>query len=347
MHVSRLEKELDRLNGLLEREKTERRAERQGRIRAEQQTTKIKIQQAASCPNQACLDQVSFPFRPIGRAQSCFSQRNGTPRQPNLSQSARCRIQLDSSIPPSCLAGLEDFSHCWVLYVFHENNDLAKVWSGDRSGLKAKIAVPRLNGEKRGVFSTRSPHRPSPIGLSSACIVSVDPETGQVVLGGADIVDGSPILDLKPYIPFCDSIVNAKAPKWVSEGCDENEPLAIASVGFASAEARKMVEDCWCHYPGHHLYHDSQSLLALVQEVLSRDLRPVHRRVPSPIWSTDLPLSYYEDGGGQVGAYHVVLEGIDISYDIEALQKENRVLVRGAIPNVVPSQQRGLGLLGL
>ena len=199
MHVKRLEKEVEKLAGLLEREKAERKAERQGRIRAEQNATKLKLEQASSSPTTKSIDpssSVSFPFRPIGYASSCFSQRNGTPRQPHLSPSARCSIHLSPDIPPSSLSGLEDFSHIWILYVFHENNDLAKLWAGDRSGIKAKIAVPRLNGEKRGVLSTRSPHRPNPIGLSSATIISVDAEKGIIVLGGADVVDGSPIIDL-------------------------------------------------------------------------------------------------------------------------------------------------------
>ena len=149
-------------------------------------------------------------------------------------------------------------------------------------------------------------------------------------------------------MPFVDSLVKAQAPKWVAEGCDENEPLAIASVGFASSEARRMVEECWSRHPGHRLYPDAESYLNLVTEVLSRDLRPVHRRLPTPQWSTELPVTYYEDGRSKIGDYHVVLEGLDISYDIETHQggvEETVVVIRGACLNMVPSQQRGLGLL--
>lgn len=101
-------------------------------------------------------------FSPVG------GRRNGTPRQPLLVPLARCRLRLVSDVPAATLAGLEQYSHVWVLYIFHENTDLVKVWQGDRSGLKAKVAVPRLNGERMGVLATRSPHRPVPIGLSVA-----------------------------------------------------------------------------------------------------------------------------------------------------------------------------------
>lgn len=81
---------------------------------------------------------------------------------------ARSRLRLVSDVPPLALEGLELYSHVWVLYIFHENTDLTKLWQGDRSGIKAKVSVPRLNGDKMGVLATRSPHRPVPIGLSVA-----------------------------------------------------------------------------------------------------------------------------------------------------------------------------------
>jgi tRNA (Thr-GGU) A37 N-methylase len=71
-----------------------------------------------------------------------------------------------------------------------------------------------LDGDKLGVFATRSPHRPCPIGLSVAQVVSVHGRT--LVLGGADIVDGSPVLDVKPFVPFCDNVPAASAPAWVA-----------------------------------------------------------------------------------------------------------------------------------
>jgi tRNA (Thr-GGU) A37 N-methylase len=74
--------------------------------------------------------------------------------------------------------------------------------------------VPRLDGGRLGVFATRSPHRPCPLGLSVAQVVAVEGRT--LVLGGADVVDGSPVLDVKPFVPFCDNVPAAAAPAWVA-----------------------------------------------------------------------------------------------------------------------------------
>lgn len=89
-------------------------------------------------------------------------------------------------------------------------------------GFKGKIKPPRLNGLKWGALATRTPHRPNPIGLSLCKIVKV--EDGCILLGGADIVDGSPVLDIKPYVPFCEALPSGIAPSWVSV-CD---PTAVS-----------------------------------------------------------------------------------------------------------------------
>lgn len=136
-------------------------------------------------------------MRPIGTIQSCFStryttdtillcyykrllafhetssvcfDRNGTPRQPLLVSLARACLKFDPAlVPPASLEGLGEYSHCWILYVFHLNTDIEKLWrKPSQSKLKAKVRVPRLNGERKGVFATRSPHRPCPIGLTVA-----------------------------------------------------------------------------------------------------------------------------------------------------------------------------------
>ncbi len=71
-----------------------------------------------------------------------------------------------SGIPHACLEGLEGYSHCWIIYIFHRNTDLQDLWRPDDRGLKAKVQVPKLNGKRVGVFATRTPHRPNPIGQS-------------------------------------------------------------------------------------------------------------------------------------------------------------------------------------
>lgn len=88
---------------------------------------------------------------------------------------------------------MEDYSHLWIIYYFHKNSSHAK----------AKVAPPRLNGERIGIFATRSPHRPSPIGLS---LVEIDRIEGTTIsFFGTDMVDGTPVLDIKPYIPAYDT----------------------------------------------------------------------------------------------------------------------------------------------
>lgn len=176
---------------------------------------------------------------PIGRVHSCFSRRNGTPRQGgDLVPSARCTLTLGDGMPNELLRGLDEYSHAWVIYVFHANTNLG---DGHRNGgaVKAKVRVPRLDGQSVGALATRTPHRPLPIGLSIGRVVSVDVATGTVTLAGADLVDGTPVLDLKPYVPFCDCVPTAHAPGWVGrEAVDRDEPLKITGVEAApGAEA--------------------------------------------------------------------------------------------------------------
>jgi hypothetical protein len=118
-------------------------------------------QQQQQQPGGLDLLQVAFPLRPIGILRSCFSRRNGTPRQPLLVPAARARLTLRPELSAEFLEGLQGYSHCWVLYVFHENTDLQRLWQQAEagSGVRAKIRVPRLDGGKLGVFATRSPHR--------------------------------------------------------------------------------------------------------------------------------------------------------------------------------------------
>ncbi|CAH6790360.1 tRNA (adenine(37)-N6)-methyltransferase [Phodopus roborovskii] len=134
---------------------------------------------------------------PIGYLESCFSAKNGTPRQPSICSHSRACLKIRKSIfnnPDHSLMGLEQFSHVWILFVFHKNGHL---------NYKAKVQPPRLNGAKTGVFSTRSPHRPNAIGLTLAKLEKV--EGGTVYLSGIDMIHGTPVLDIKPYIADYDS----------------------------------------------------------------------------------------------------------------------------------------------
>ncbi|XP_053088681.1 tRNA (adenine(37)-N6)-methyltransferase [Pangasianodon hypophthalmus] len=136
---------------------------------------------------------------PIGFITSCFARKNGTPRQPTVCSSSRARLKIQSSVfnnPEHALTGLQHYSHVWLIFLFHKNGHMS---------YKAKVKPPRLNGEKVGVYSTRSPHRPNAIGLTLAKLDSI---TGDVLhLSGVDLISGTPVLDIKPYIPEYDSPV--------------------------------------------------------------------------------------------------------------------------------------------
>ena len=140
----------------------------------------------------------SISYKPIGYLESIFATKNGTPRQSGLSEFARAKIRISKQVftnPDHSLMNLTEFSHLWILWVFHQNTDSTTV--------KAKVTPPRLGGERVGVFSTRSPHRPNNIGLTLVKLESVVDDT--INIAGVDMVNGTPVLDIKPYIPLYDS----------------------------------------------------------------------------------------------------------------------------------------------
>lgn len=135
---------------------------------------------------------------PIAHIRSDFSEKFGIPRQSGLVEELRASIVFEPPYrDPSALRGIDGFSHLWLIWEFSQ----AQGWS-------PTVRPPRLGGNKRlGVFATRSPFRPNPIGLSCVRLVEVrqDRELGLVlVVAGADLMDGTPIYDVKPYLPYAD-----------------------------------------------------------------------------------------------------------------------------------------------
>ncbi|XP_058834188.1 tRNA (adenine(37)-N6)-methyltransferase isoform X2 [Topomyia yanbarensis] len=188
-----------------------------------------KINSRPSVPNQKdnsyhvpTNDVISF--NPIGVIKTLFPEKRAVPRQANVAAKLISRIEMDPTVfnnPEHSLEGLETFSHIWIIYHFHRN----------QVHLKAKVAPPRLGGERVGVFSTRSPHRPCPIGLS---LVQLDRiEHAKIYFYGTDMVDNTPVLDIKPYIPQYDvpeKIVMQEfyCPREAPDG-EENDELALAA----------------------------------------------------------------------------------------------------------------------
>lgn len=139
-------------------------------------------------------------MKPVARIQSDFPEKFGIPRQSGLVESLISRVVFEPEYQVmDAVRGLEDFSHIWLIWEFSES--VRDTWS-------PTVRPPRLGGNVRmGVFATRSPFRPNPIGLSCVKLLRVeqDPKLGPVLtVSGADLMDGTPIFDIKPYIPYTD-----------------------------------------------------------------------------------------------------------------------------------------------
>lgn len=182
---------------------------------------------------------------PIGTIETPFDEKFGAPRQPGLIREATGVIRLD---PPwnsaEAIRGLEEFSHLWVVYGFHLVPE---------DGPKPTVRPPRLGGNERlGVFATRSPFRPNRLGLSIVEITKIAP--GRIEVAGVDIVNGSPVFDLKPYLPWVESIPNASA-------------------GFADSRPEQRIEVVFSA----EIEVADQQLLDLIAATISQDPRPAYR----------------------------------------------------------------------
>ena len=150
----------------------------------------------------------SFPFTPIAYVRSPYANRIDAPHQSTVVQGTEtgdaetATIQFTAGIPHAAFRDLEGFERIWLVYVFHRSD-----------GWKAEVRPPR-GGGKRSVLATRSPHRPNAIGLSAVNLIAVDPTSLQV--RGIDLLDGTPILDIKPYVPYADAFPDSLA-GWIDE----------------------------------------------------------------------------------------------------------------------------------
>lgn len=146
-------------------------------------------------------------MKPIAHIKTCYGEKFGVPRQSGLVDEAWGKLIFEPEFRNAdALRGLEGFSHVWLIFVFHQ---------ATRSDWKPTVRPPRLGGNERvGVFASRSPFRPNPIGLSVVRLEDIDldhPDGPILNLRGVDLVDGTPILDIKPYIPYADAIPDATA----------------------------------------------------------------------------------------------------------------------------------------
>jgi tRNA-Thr(GGU) m(6)t(6)A37 methyltransferase TsaA len=199
---------------------------------------------------------MTIKIQPIGTIRTPYKEKFGIPRQPGLAQSAIGEITfLEEFNDPNYLRGIEQFSHLWLLFHFHQTAD---------KGHAPLVRPPRLGGnQKLGVFATRSTFRPNGIGMSVVEFGTVSYENKQLSLmvKGIDLLDGTPILDIKPYVPYADNIEQATG------GMAQLSP-ELMDVTF-SKQANGQLNKLEQPYP---------FLGSLIREVLGQDPRPAYHQ---------------------------------------------------------------------
>lgn len=187
----------------------------------------------------------------IGYAHSSFRDKFATPRQPGLVPESKAEIVLVDNLSDG-LDGIETFTHIWILFLFHQNNN---------KSIRTKVHPPRLGGEKMGVFATRSPHRPNPIGLS--VVRFVERRKHSIIVSGVDFIEGTPILDIKPYLVDFDCHPDASA-GWLA-----NHPIQRIGVEFTD-EVLKKIEG----YAPRSKFHNIEEFQRLIHQSVELDPRP-------------------------------------------------------------------------
>ncbi|HHJ4328335.1 TPA: tRNA (N6-threonylcarbamoyladenosine(37)-N6)-methyltransferase TrmO [Klebsiella pneumoniae] len=219
----------------------------------------------------------AYQMRPVGVMHSCFKEKFAIPRQPLLAPAARGVLEL---LPPydgrEALQGLEGISHVWLLFVFHQALETQP---------RLRVRPPRLGGNRYlGVFASRATHRPNGIGQSVVRLEGIEP--GRLLLSGIDLLDGTPVLDIKPYVPYADALPGAHNP------IAEQPPPTIALDWQPQAleQARQ------------HALRLSEPLVELIEQCLAQDPRPAYQQ-PEPqrrygvrLWDVQVRWHYPEPG---------------------------------------------------
>eukprot|EP00934_Nitzschia_sp_Nitz4_P008037 Nitzschia sp. Nitz4//scaffold297_size22919//183//1635//NITZ4_008518-RA/size22919-snap-gene-0.4-mRNA-1//-1//CDS//3329546289//8027//frame0 len=235
------------------------------------------------------LDRDGLYVKPIGVIHSIYRLCVGTPRQGLLAPMARGTIELhklgDSSLASS-VEGLEGYSHIWILFVFHLNTQ-----SSRKQRVKSKIAPPALGGEKVGIYATRTPHRYNPVGLTLCRLDRIQVDNQRVILhiSGLDLVDGTPVLDIKPYVPVYDSVdmgeelpeattTGIRVPNWVRGGLASHRTVQVTQEAQSQLRSILIDDPSALQFYGPHcseptLEQTLESVLAAIQQVLAIDVR--------------------------------------------------------------------------
>lgn len=192
-------------------------------------------------------------IQPIAFIKNDYKEKFGIPRQSGL-VSLQSEIIFESEFSdPNAIRGLEDFTHIWLIWEFSE---------AENRPFSPTVRPPRLGGNiRKGVFATRSPFRPNPLGLTVVKLEKI--ETGKLTVSGADLMDGTPILDIKPYLPYVDSIPDA------SNGWSLAAPEGQLEVNFPDELLTKIPEE---------------KQIGLI-EILSQDPRPQYQNSPDRVYT--------------------------------------------------------------
>ncbi|ELP92461.1 hypothetical protein EIN_523490 [Entamoeba invadens IP1] len=205
---------------------------------------------------QKMIKEEYITYKVIGTVSSIFTEPNGTPRQGSMAPLTRCKITfLKWVVPEVALKELSEFSHCLVYFKFHLNTNT----------VYHPLVVPPKRGEKTSVFATRSPHRPNNIGMTVAKIIRVGKD--ELYLGGIDLVDGTPIVDIKPYT-YADSIQadTLQVPDWLN-----NSSSIKSIVKFDESVFPKLKQLVPTPF-----YSTLNDFVDVVEEVLALDIRTIH-----------------------------------------------------------------------
>jgi tRNA-Thr(GGU) m(6)t(6)A37 methyltransferase TsaA len=220
---------------------------------------------------------MTYNVSPVGFMRSCFKEKFAIPRQPQLAPAARGVLELVAPFDHAdAVQGLEQVSHIWLLFLFHQALEEKP---------RLKVRPPRLGGnQSMGVFATRATHRPNGIGQSVVKLDKVEP--GRLWVSGIDLLDGTPVLDIKPYVPYADSV--------------EGASNAIASA--APMLIPVQWEDSALLQAHEHAQRLSEPLVELIEQCLAQDPRPAYQ-VPTPerrygaqLWDLDVRWHYPQAG---------------------------------------------------
>lgn len=221
----------------------------------------------------------SYSLKPIGVVHSCFKEKFAIPRQPALAPAAKGEVEFYPPYnDPMAIEGLEDVSHLWLSFIFHQ-----AMPKDDE--VRLRVRPPRLGGNKKiGVFATRATHRPNPLGLSVVKLDGV--KNGRLQISGIDLLDGTPIVDIKPYVPYADALphaINAIASDRPVLSLVEFEPDVLVAVAIHEKRLEQPVKE-------------------LIEQMLAQDPKPAYQK-PDPeriygvkIWDLDVKWRYQKEG---------------------------------------------------